>query len=919
MAIYPVISQAFEAGDTVTCQASTTASASVVNAENISESSEFEGTNVTDTNLADSSSVLLGFTGTERELTVASAGDISRITGGENGLYVYEQHLKIPAGDIADLLSDYQTAGLSPVEKETFDNLWNRVVEGYESVLKNVDGQHIDPGVASAALRASLIQDILDDIPPMTSADDKVRVSANTDPFAKEKTLAFMGELMKVSSKNREIAKETAEQVAALTASAPGSFTQIVSRPDMYGNYTYQGNVLKLRLWNQKTTDQTYYEIDIPCTPENSERIQAMLSSEKVNNSHTFPTHYKEMFANLKKIMPEYDFSEAEAAFEKANLDNGTYSSTYISAEAECPDTIGLVNQSANAYSIVPGESFFFYCLGLEPPVYDYVDRTIILYGTPSIQMNEYGEIVPKDGGTLLPQTATKTEYVRVGGSDIPPDEVADMFIEQYLTGRYEVLTEAELIKLYPSVAYTPNREVYDIPEIYTGNIGSVARWFKGDLEAENLITHSKESIIHASADDYDYVCFCAGTNGWVRIGTGSDSRFVRYSDLCAAGNRAMEENMGVKDVIKDSYMSCSGEVNDQGHELITVIDTQAIAKQHFIHLTTADLQRIMGDHEITIGDLLDMYDDPDFQPDILFDPDEWTEEANEWWDDVIRRIKENITTGKDPFSDLIGDDPDTPDSFADYDPLHPSDTFDFDLQDFIRYLIEQGSISADDVPSTPDAITQIITEYLPDYLNTFSGRVVMDVTRIITKQLKNTTSRETSSVVNKGYGSSTHHWTISVNGVPKSNTRMSDTIQYTLAEGTNQINAYENLQNIYEDVLTYDYTEEWVLKETGQVIYKKQVNGSLNGVDGAQRDQNTIHFNKRIGPLHEVSAGSWTFVTDESEEEQDDLPDPVGIGALFVYTTNGGYWVNGMPSSIWSLDYGSVDSVDETYSFRIK
>ena len=191
--------------------------------------------------------------------------------------------------------------------------------------------------------------------------------------------------------------------------------------------------------------------------------------------------------------------------------------------------------------------------------------------------------------------------------------------------------------------------------------------------------------------------------------------------------------------------------------------------------------------------------------------------------------------------------------------------------------------------------------------------------------KLKNTTTRETSKVINKGYGSATHHWTVSVNGNPKINTRMSETIQYTLAKGSNQINAFEDLQNIYEDILTYDYTEEWVLEATGQVIYKKQIRGSLNGVDGAARDQNTIHFNKRIGPLHEVNAGSWTFVTDETEEDlnnsglSDGSSAPVGIGSLFIHTSGSGYWINGMPSSIWSLEFGSVNSVDETYSFRIK
>ena len=935
--LLPGIAEAYKAGDTVTCQAVTTPSSVVDNIEAELISNEFEGTNTTDTRIGQSDSILLGFIDSSREITVASAGDINHIIEGQDGLFVYEQELKVNASDVSELLSEYRSTGLSPVEKEEFDNIWNSVISGYQKNIEDLDGQHIDLTVASDGLRKTLIKEILDDIPPISSQGDPVKVSTNTDPFLSEMSHAFIDELSAISKRNQEIAKETADEILALTNSAPGSFTQIVSRPDMYGNYTYQGNTLTVRLWNQGTSDgKTSIELEIPLTPGNIDQVQAMLTSKDVNNSHGWPVYYKDMFKTLHQIMPDYDFSEAEAAFEGAELANGTYNSSYISVETSCPDTIGLVNQSANAYSIVPADSFFFYCLGLEPPVYGYVDHTIVFYGNEPIQFNEYGEVVGDNGSTLLPRTTTTTKYEKIGGSDVTPEEAAVMFTEKYMVGKYEVLTQAELEKLYPQDALTPNTDVYNVPGIYTGIIGSAARWFSGDLEVKNVITGSKEKICHASANNYDYVCFCAGTNGWVRIGTGSNSRFVRYTDLCEAENQAMEEQTGIKNVVKDCYMSCSGERNDQGHELITVIDAQAIAKQRFIKLSINDLRRIMGEHEITIGDLIGMYENPGFQQEIEDDPESWTRETQEWWDEMLEQIKQNVADGKDPFDGFpgsedtastsegtsTGTDPEIGDPS---DLNHPSDTFDFDLNDFIQWCIDQGFITADEIPGTPEEITQVITEYLPDYLNTYNGTVLMDVTRIITKQLKNTTTRETSKVVNKGYGSATHHWTVSVNGNPKINTRMSDTIQYTLAKGSNQINAFENLQNIYEDILTYDYTEEWVLEATGQVIYKKQIRGSLNGVDGAARDQNTIHFNKRIGPLHEVNAGSWTFVTDETEEDlnnsglSDGSSAPVGIGSLFIHTSGGGYWINGMPSSIWSLEFGSVNSVDETYSFRIK
>ena len=62
----------------------------------------------------------------------------------------------------------------------------------------------------------------------------------------------------------------------------------------------------------------------------------------------------------------------------------------------------------------------------------------------------------------------------------------------------------------------------------------------------------------------------------------------------------------------------------------------------------------------------------------------------------------------------------------------------------------------------------------------------------------------------------------------------------------------------------------------------------------------NTVYFSTTFGPLTEIPAGSWTFVTDEDEFGQavpQGEPGAVSFGTITMYSIGGGYWINGIPS----------------------
>ena len=85
----------------------------------------------------------------------------------------------------------------------------------------------------------------------------------------------------------------------------------------------------------------------------------------------------------------------------------------------------------------------------------------------------------------------------------------------------------------------------------------------------------------------------------------------------------------------------------------------------------------------------------------------------------------------------------------------------------------------------------------------------------------------------------------------------------------------------------------------------------------------NTVYFSTTFGPLTEIPAGSWTFVTDEDEFGQavpQGEPGAVSFGTITMYSIGGGYWINGIPSGDYLITQTSVSSTDSSaYCYRIQ
>ena len=98
---------------------------------------------------------------------------------------------------------------------------------------------------------------------------------------------------------------------------------------------------------------------------------------------------------------------------------------------------------------------------------------------------------------------------------------------------------------------------------------------------------------------------------------------------------------------------------------------------------------------------------------------------------------------------------------------------------------------------------------------------------------------------------------------------------------------------------------------------------GELAGVDGQTHDVNTVYFSTTLGPVTEIPAGDWTFITEENEFGQayhQGEDGTVPFGTITMYSITGGYWINGIPSADYSVSQLSVSTADgSAYCYRIQ
>ena len=939
-----------------------------------SEDYQFEGSNVTDTEIDDSGTELIGYGEFNYPVTVSFAGDITDISSDQYpDIFQYEQELLIDGSEISKLFQLYK-AGLQTLDTPSqFESEWQNIVDGYADTISGLTDSINIRQLATQRLSGTRLADILSHIPDLfVTGDLTVHVDINTDPTNDGDHLKdIFSMMMEIGMENWETAQKAAEDAKALISGRAYAGTQIVGRPDLYGKssyngdstFNYEGNVLTIYVWSRgsmssyggitiasnyewdeesghgrivylhsteeareaglDTYGKAFEEYKIPATAENINRLKQLEEEldDMSSGNNWFSLSYMKALTAIAVAFPEYNKSSAWDAFLQAELENEEsdpyHQHGHYMAEVSIdrPKTKGLVTD------------------------YDLSKSTAVTFDAAI-------DLIMPD--TYLYDYQPEPEYADPTDLHASPEyrqhaDRVDEFISKYIIGAgYECLTQSELTDEYSWDAYEPNNEIYEIDGKYTGTFGDVCRLVVGDIPAYNKLTGSTEDICHASESLYDYICFCAGTNGWVRIKNGNgDVRFIRYEDFLKAANAAAEDSGLGPDLISDCYMVCAGENHNKGHVLELRLDTNQIAENVFRQLTINDLRELLGDHEIALRDLVDLvtggFDFNIQDGHIIEGFDETVSRTEDWWLDILRELLEELDG--DSGSDLKGDgDPDGDSGSGDTgDNQHGGDgtdgggsghsgKFRFTMEEFIRWLIEQGYISeGESSEHTQEDEIRWMTDYFPEYLSHYSGVVVFSVDRVITKQLKNTTSRSTSRFQNVGFpeGGGSHKWVVTTNGFSSLPYYGGSQSGVTLAAGTTSVSASEAVRQIYEDAVTYDYTEEWILEPFGYVIFRKTVSGELAGVDGQTHDVNTVYFSTTLGPVTEIPAGDWTFITEEDEFGQayhQGEDGTVPFGTITMYSITGGYWINGIPSADYSVSQLSVSTADgSAYCYRIQ
>ena len=939
-------------GEYIPLEAITTPDSLTGNEDIRHESYEFYGNSITDTNLDEKSQDYLGTVENAYPVPVLSISDTEDISSPEYpDLYQFRQQLVLKGSDISLLFRQLKDSHLPAAERTGFISAWDDVLRQYAEILAGIT-DNID--IRQAALNGfphKTIREVLGKIPELSVlGDEMISVDTNTDPGNQGKDLKDIFTMMaNIGRKNQEQAKKTADEIRQLLSGRSFAGTQIVGRTDLYNpSYIYEGNVMTLEIVSRGSTSgaggevlKTWYETDeagniyginitsteqarehggdvfaraletiqIDYTPENSARLRAMQaeidSMDDGDQWHSLM--YPMVLTTFEKYFPEYDTSaiwkEFDRVIEEKTLRSGVSDSNgLVNIVISSPETPGLVTDSDISSSTASTfDSAIFLLMG-----------------------EESGE---SGGSDAAPSLISPTDLVTEDPAD--RNALIDRFLQEYvISAGYECLTTYEITDQYPHDALAPNEDIYDIDEKYTGSFGSLRRLFKGNFPAYNKLTGSYEYITHASESDYDYICFCAGTNGWIRLKDGNGQvRFIRADDFLKAANQAAADHGYESGLVSGCYMVCAGENHNKGHALEIRMDSAALARHIFQQLSVNELKRLLGDHQISLQDLINMLtDNPDFE--ILNGnlPDDFLTDLGleqDWWASIIRKLIEETDPSLLPAGSSF---PDIGTPFGEDGNDEKKEAFIFSPEEFIQWLIDHGYISPESGGTpTNGQIFEWITEYLPEYLNSFSGEILFNVERIVTKQLRNTACREVSRFQNVGYPEcgGTHKWIVSTNGFPSAPSYGGARSGVTLAQGTTTVQAFERVRQIYENAVTYDYTEEWILEPLDFVIFRKTVQGQLAGVDGAEHDQNTVYFSTTLGPMTEQPAGTWSFTTDEDEFGQNLSEKKTGsviFGTVTTIMSKFGYWINGIPSGSYSLnDFSVLPAAGDSYSYRIQ
>ena len=160
---------AHRAGEYVPLNASVTAD-SLTGAESIDlENYQFEGSNVTDTNIHDSGTDFIGYGETRYPVAVVSAGEITDVPNDlAQDIFQFEQQLLVEGSEIYRLFQKYQSENLTPEQQTRFNSAWQDVVNGYSETIARLD-EGINPGeTARQRLSGKTIQDVLQHIPELS-------------------------------------------------------------------------------------------------------------------------------------------------------------------------------------------------------------------------------------------------------------------------------------------------------------------------------------------------------------------------------------------------------------------------------------------------------------------------------------------------------------------------------------------------------------------------------------------------------------------------------------------------------------------------------------------------------------------------------------------------------------------------------
>lgn len=426
---------------------------------------------------------------------------------------------------------------------------------------------------------------------------------------------------------------------------------------------------------------------------------------------------------------------------------------------------------------------------------------------------------------------------------------------------------------------------------------------------------------------------YCAGTKGYVPIYAGEQTFLVKAEKAEEMLRKKMHDQGYEEGIIgavalttmNGNYSGYNKPSRTTGYHSAVMI---TMGESNIPQYDWDDIFKWMGDHWIQMKDLFKLLDpQEDFKvPDgydmtndeyVQFVLDNTPQELiglvkkiiDSGKADDVMKVMDDIMNAQDKtgeLSDLFGSPFKSNTGNPDYDPfaeeIANDDTpFIFTPDEFLKWATDNGIIPPGTVVSDGD-IYKMFREHVAEYLAQTSGENYVSVSRIITTKTKSATARKTGQVINMSGNS--FEWRVSGPenySLGSGGSDMSDTAHGT--PGAYSAVAIERLRYVMEDVVTYDYVEEWVLDGTDYVIYKRTISGSDAMLLGDSGGQNVIRMNRTLSPIIENSLAGGGYVVEEDETERDgDGDSPYGIGTRIILN-NGKVYRNGVNYGEWNIN----------------